>query len=86
VNGGIPGAATLEVETEQNNWISESRNKQVLSKIAVKLLETDPKLGKDVIRQWENWKRDEDDMDSKADHYEDLDQYLTDRFGDVAWG
>jgi hypothetical protein len=73
------------VEKEQLNWICETRNKQVLSKIAVKVLETDKKLGKDVIRTWEKWKRDEDSMDSKVDQYENLEQYLSDRFGDVAW-
>lgn len=77
----------LSVTSDTNVHLSESnkRNKQTLKKIVVGLKSVDEKRGNNFIREWTLWRDAEQIISTKIHLYENLREYLTDRFYAIAW-
>jgi hypothetical protein len=84
---GEAANADTQIATDKSLYKIKLRNKQVLSKMAVQVMRFDRQLGKNVIDGWATWKKGEEIILPKTTGkvYQDLDEYLPDRFDDIGW-
>ncbi|KAH8598382.1 isoprenoid synthase domain-containing protein [Bisporella sp. PMI_857] len=84
---GEAANADTQITTDKSLYEIKLRNKQVLSKMAVQVMRFDRQLGENVIRGWTTWKKGEEIILPKTAGklYQDLDEYLPDRFDDIGW-
>lgn len=86
MDGEAAGADTT-LALDQSVYEMKLRNKQVLSKMAVQVIKFDKDLGNNVIEGWTTWKKGEEIILPKTTGkvYQDIDEYLPDRFDDIGW-
>jgi hypothetical protein len=84
---GEAASADNQTPTDKSLYEIKLRNKQVLSKMAVQVMKFDRELGDNVISGWTTWKKGEEVILPKTTGkvYQDLDEYLPDRFNDIGW-